>query len=167
MTQQIQVRGLRELNSALKEFPDKLKKKAVRRAIAAGTKLVQKQAKINAPKKSGVLRRAIAVRSTPSRSQPNLVRSSVFVRTGGKRTKAARARGDDPFYWYFQEFGWRATGRRKRGGGLTRSKFRSNGRHIPPKRFMRNAFNSTHGRVLVTFRRTLTREINTYNASRN
>ena len=165
MPQQIQVRGLAELNRELKAFPAKLQKKAVRRAIAAGAKIVQKDAKANAPRNSGATRRAIATKSTPSRSQPNLVRSSVFVRTGGNRTKATRGRNEDPYYWYFQEFGYRATGRGAKTSGLSRADFRARGRKIAGKRFMRRALERNSGRILATFRSTLKREIDTYNGS--
>ncbi len=162
MTQQIQVRGLRELNRELKALPDKLKKKAVRRAIAAGAKIVQKDAKTNAPRRTGALRRAIAVRSTPSRSQPNLVRSSVFVRTAGNRSKATIKRGEDPHYWKFQEFGWRATGPGAKKSGLSRADFRARGRKIAGKGFMQKAFKRNVGRVLATFRRQLKQELDSY-----
>lgn len=167
MVDPIHVRGLAELNRELAAFPTKIKKKAVRRAIAAGAKIVQKDAKASAPRRTGATRRAIATKSTPSRSRPDRVRSSVFIRTSGNRTKAARARNEDPFYWYFQEFGYRATGRGAKTSGLSRADFRARGRKIPGKRFMQRAFNRNTGRILVTFRSTLKREIDTYNASRS
>lgn len=152
----IQVKGLKELSKKLENLPENLKKKAVRRSIAAGAKLIQKQAKANAPRRTGALRRAIAVRGMRSRRNKDLIRSGLFVRHGSARTKSALKKSEDPYYWWFVENGYRAVGRSHRKGRKTA------GRKIPAKRYIGRAIDSNTGRAIVTIRKTLKQEIKNY-----
>lgn len=156
MMAEFQVKGLKELSQKLEKLPDNLRKKGVRRSIAAGMKLIQKQAKANAPRKTGALRRAIAVKGIRSRSNKDLIRSGLFVRHGSARTKSAQAKNDDPYYWWFLENGFRAVGR------ASRKSSKGKGRRIAGKRYLDRAINSRTGRSIVTIRRTLKKEIETY-----
>ncbi len=164
----IPVKGLRKLNEELKTLPKKLQKKAIRKSVSAGAKLFQRQAKLNAPRKTGSLRRAIASRSNNSRSRPDIIRQSVHVRTGRVRTKSQKARSDDPYYWYFQEHGYTATGGKRSGRSSVsaRGDGRKSGSKIRGRRFMHRAFESTYGRSLVVFRRTLNSELEVYRGGR-
>lgn len=146
-----QVRGLKELSKKLEKLPNNLRKKAVRRSIAAGTKIISKEAKANAPRRTGATRRAISVRGISSRRNRNLIRSGIFVRHGKARTKSAAAKGDDPFYWYFIEKGFH-----------TRGPKGSKGRKIPGKRFIERAITSRKGRAIATVRKTLKKELKEY-----
>ena len=153
---EFQVKGLKELSKKLEKLPDNLRKKGVRRSIAAGMKLIQKQAKASAPRKSGALRRAIAAVPIRSKSKKNLIRTGLFVRNGSARTKSARAKGDDPYYWYFIENGFRAVGR------ASRKNSKGKGRRVKGRHFMARAVNSKTGRAIVTIRKTLKKEIESY-----
>lgn len=169
MVDQIRVKGLKELSQELEQLPKKLQKTAIRRAVAAGAKIILQKAKSSAPRDSGALRRAIARYNRNNRNEPNITRQSIFVRTNRKRTKGQVKRGENPYWWYFQEFGYNAIGRRKftGRGRQSRDAFRkSAGRFIPETKFMRKAFSTSSGRALVTFRRTLRTELDKYDASR-
>lgn len=157
----VNIRGLRELRKELKQFPDKIQKKAVRKSISSAAKVIQKRAKQTAPKKSGVLRRSIAVKSLRQRNR-NIVRSIVFVRTGTRRTKAQIRKNQDAYYWYFQEYGYRAVGRKKKGLRVTRKIRNRSARRVPGRNFMSKAFKASSGRAIVTFKKQLAVEIEKY-----
>lgn len=109
------VQGLPDLRAALRGIVPKLRRRALRNALAAGARVVRDAAKAQAPVLNS------AERSAPYR-QPGTVRGAITVRT----SKQARRRGDvgvfvnvrpakgpargarstrDPFYWRFLEFG--------------------------------------------------------------
>lgn len=130
------VRGIPDLREALRSLPDKLRKRALRNALAAGARLVRGVAKQAAP----VLPAAdLAVRRGVRR--PGTVRNAISVRT----SKLARRKGDvgvfvnvrpakpgqrgnksptDPFYWRFLEFGWNPAGAATGGQGKAGQKQR-------------------------------------------
>lgn len=108
------VRGIPELKAALAGLVPKLRRQALRNALAAGARVVRDEARRRAPVLQPTMR-------APYR-KPGTVRKAIVVRT----SKAARARGDvgvfvnvrparrgqrgaknpnDPFYWRFVEFG--------------------------------------------------------------
>jgi hypothetical protein len=76
--------------------------------------------------------------------------STFKTKSGKTRTRGLTAydkRGQDPFYFRFQELGYTAVGRRKRATRNERS-FRkagnpSYGRKIPGKKFMQNSLDSS------------------------
>lgn len=114
--------GLADLKAQLAAIPDKLRRQALRNALAAGARLVRDEAKRNAPvlkepdprRTAGTVRDAIRVRtSKQARAEGNV---GVFVNvrplTGKQITtfKAAAGRKgaanpSDPFYWRWLEFG--------------------------------------------------------------
>lgn len=74
----IEVEGANKLVKKLERMNKKDSKAAVRKGSREGSKIVQKQAKANAPKKTGQLRKSIKVRSLP--------RSTKWVGTTVKAT---------------------------------------------------------------------------------
>ena len=127
MAQSRIIEGLDDAVHALRGLPDKLRRRALRTALAAGARLVRDDARRRAPVLDS------ALRATPFR-KPGTVRDAISVRT----SKQARARGDvgvfvnvrplkrgavrafkaasglranrnrnDPVYWRFLEFGTR------------------------------------------------------------
>ena len=130
------IAGLTEAIATLKALPDKLRKRALRNALAAGARLVRDAAKTKAPilsasspavlkgwRKPGTLKKAITVRtSKQARRQGNVgvfvnvrpAKGAVFRK--GKQVKASQ-RGakspNDPFYWRFVEFGTKRAPERK------------------------------------------------------
>lgn len=122
------IAGLDEAIAALKGLPAKLRKRALRNALAAGARLVRDAAKQAAPtisatdpavlkgwRKQGTLKRALTVRTSKQARRAGNVGVFVNVRPakgakfrGGKQIKASQ-RGakspNDPFYWRFVQFG--------------------------------------------------------------
>ena len=118
------ITGLTEAIATLKALPDKLRKRALRNALAAGARLVRDEAKRKAPvisasdpavrkgwRKPGTLRKAITVRTSKASRKKGAVGVFVNVRPAkgavfrkGKQVKASN-RGaknpNDPFYWRF------------------------------------------------------------------
>lgn len=125
----VRLEGVDELKRALADAAVKIRTKAVRNALSAAARVISKQAKLNAPilkspkesRKPGTVRNAISVRrSKVAREDGN---EGVFVsvrplRAKARRTfKVARAAAgksingsenpDDPYYWWWVEFGHR------------------------------------------------------------
>jgi HK97 gp10 family phage protein len=129
------VTGIPDLRAALLSIPDKLRKRALRNALAAGARVVRDDAKRNAPvmaismrtavRKPGTLKNAIAVRTSKEAGRAGDVGVFVNVRPakGGKRGAKSK---DDPFYWRFVEFGHKIVGRY--AGNYTDYKVRGRGR---------------------------------------
>jgi HK97 gp10 family phage protein len=106
------VRGLPDLRRALLSIPDKLRKRALRNALAAGAREVQKEARRLTPimigrspyRTPGLLRKAISVRTSKIARRAGDVGVFVNVRPAKKGKRGAKS-ASDPFYWRFVEFG--------------------------------------------------------------
>lgn len=116
------VAGLSELSRRLKALPDKIAKKHLRQAVAAGSALIRNEARLLAPIYSGdqknghpppgTLKKSIVHKWI--REQSSLTRQTFYVAVRrGKKYRAVqrRRRGQsitvnlDAFYWFFVEFG--------------------------------------------------------------
>lgn len=117
----VRIRGLDDLKAQLRALPDKLRRGALRNALAAGARIVRDEARRNAPvlrqpdprRKAGTVRDAINVRtSKQARADGNV---GVFVNVKplkARQVRAFKAKGgkaannpNDPFYWRWLEFG--------------------------------------------------------------
>ena len=154
MTELVTITGLRELREALlRKVPDHMQGKVLQKALAAGAKPIVEAAKALAPVKTGTLRKAIySFRDKESR--PGYEIRNIRPRQGKRFAK----KGEDAYYWKFVEFGHRVG---KRGGG----KLKKIGKGanaiavVPPKPFMRPAFESQKGAALVAITEALKVEI--------
>lgn len=134
----VQVNGLAELRAQLMALPDKLRRQALRNALAAGARLVRDDARQRAPvlrepdprRKPGTVRNAIRVRTSKQARREGNVGVFVNVKplTKGQIADFKRANGkgggknpDDPFYWRWLEFG-----RQGRAGEAARSRVTRN-----------------------------------------
>ncbi len=128
--------GLDAAIATIRGLPDKLRKRALRNALAAGARIVRDTAKQAAPvlsasdpavikgwRKPGTLRKAIMVRTSKLARRAGNVGVFVNVRpakgakfSGGRQVRASQ-RGakspNDPFYWRFVEFGTKRAAPRK------------------------------------------------------
>jgi hypothetical protein len=69
-------------------------------------------------------------------------------------------RGQDPFYWRFQELGYTAVGSRKSlSGAKKRRGIKASGTWIPPKRFLQRALTAQARVSVERARQVLTQEI--------
>lgn len=132
---QVKIEGLDQIIAALRSLPDKLRKRALRNALAAGARIVRDAARADAPvlkkpsryRKAGTVRNAIVVR-TSKRDKANgdvgvfvnvkpakgakyktTTTKVLGIKFKGKKLIRASQRGaksdSDPFYWRWIEFG--------------------------------------------------------------
>lgn len=124
---EVRVHGLDELRAQLKALPDKLRRRALRNALAAGARVVRDESQRRAPvlresdprRTAGTVRNAIRVRTSKQARQAGDVGVFVNVRplTGKQITSFKAASGrkgaanpNDPFYWRWLEFGRQGRG---------------------------------------------------------
>ncbi len=110
------VRGLPDLKAALLTIPAKLRRRALRNALAAGARVVRDEARRNAPvltlgnqlrapyRTPGTVRKAITVRTSKLATRQGDVGVFVNVRPAKKGQRGAKSK-TDPFYWRWLEFG--------------------------------------------------------------
>ena len=108
------VNGIPELKAALAGLVPKLRRQALRNALAAGARLVRDEARRRAPvlqptlrapyRKPGTVRNAVSVRTSKVARRAGDVGVFVNVRPA-KRGQRGAKNPKDPFYWRFLEFG--------------------------------------------------------------
>ncbi|MCR5864653.1 HK97-gp10 family putative phage morphogenesis protein [Aquincola sp. J276] len=109
---EVKVSGLSELREALAGLPDKLRRRALRNALAAGARLIRDAARATVPvlaeptprRASGTVRNAISVRTSKAARREGNVGVYVNVRPAKGAARGAKS-ASDPFYWRFLEFG--------------------------------------------------------------
>jgi hypothetical protein len=124
------VNGLPDLRIALAGIVPKLRLRALRNALAAGARLVQKQARAVAPvlspaslavqkgyRASGTVRKAISVRNSKLARRAGDVGVFVNVKPAAIGNRGAK-NPRDPFYWRWLNFGWTPAGGKFRTGAL-------------------------------------------------
>lgn len=124
-----------EIDKLLEQLPARVQRRQVDRALRAGAAVVRKAVRAAAPKRTGFLRKSLAVRKNArqSRREGGSVIQVGFV--GGARQYANTARnraarrvgqnyvtGENAFYFRFHEFGTRY----HREQGFMRKALRSN-----------------------------------------
>jgi HK97 gp10 family phage protein len=115
----INIGGVPELQHALRDLTDKLKKQVVRAALRDAARPAVKAAKALARQNSrtGLVAKSIRVFGS-KRARQSAGEYGVFIRVARlkgaqikafkmKTGKSARANPNDPFYWRFLEFGTR------------------------------------------------------------
>lgn len=110
------VKGIPELKAALLAIVPKLRRQALRTALAAGARIVRDDARKRAPvlqptikapyRTPGTVRKAITVRTSKVARRAGDVGVFVNVRPAKKGQRGAKNK-TDPFYWRFLEFGTR------------------------------------------------------------
>ena len=138
----LQLSGMAEVRAALAGVTAKVRKQAIRKALREAAKIIQAEARAKAPilqtsapyRRPGTIRRNIVVRASKfARKAGN---EGVYVSVKPLRGAAQKTKGkagaknpNDPYYWWWQEFGWVASGARVRGGD---SPVSNNGRGLKP-----------------------------------
>ena len=122
------VMGLPDFKAALLALPDKLRRRALRNALAAGARVVRDVARVNAPvltpenalrapyRKPGTVKKAIVVRTSKRDRRAGDVGVFVNVRPAKGAARGAKS-SSDPFYWRWLEFGWNPAGNATGGRG--------------------------------------------------
>jgi len=110
------VTGIPDLKAALAGIVPKLRRQALRNALAAGARVVRDDARRRAPvlqptlseprRKPGTVRKAISVRTSKTARRAGDVGVFVNVRPAKSGQRGAKS-PNDPFYWRWLEFGSR------------------------------------------------------------
>lgn len=117
MAEWVHVQGLKELNDALKQLPERIAKNALRAGVYAGAKVIRDEAKMKAPRYTGpvsqghpppgTLKRSIIMKHIPEQS--GLYRQTFYVTVrSGKQYRNQGKKGNlsqDAYYWRWVEFG--------------------------------------------------------------
>lgn len=108
------VHGIPDLKAALASIVPKLRRRALRNALAAGARLVRDEARQKAPvlkpelrvpyRKPGTVKKAITVRTSKVARRAGDVGVFVNVRPAKAGQRGAKS-PTDPHYWKFLEFG--------------------------------------------------------------
>ncbi len=104
MAETMQLKGFKELASALRELPQRVSRNALRAAVNAGATEIKKEARIQSPVDTGLLKKNLYQKQVREASGPNRQTFYVGVRQGVVRNKDGTKK-DMPFYWKFMEFG--------------------------------------------------------------
>jgi len=145
----IRVTGLKEAQKALYSYSQQMGDHVVIASLKEGAKVMQKQARANAPKITGRLRRGIVVKKSKmftGRKTPGLLGVFLCLRLAGGRKDPK-----DAFYGRFVEYGYNSRGP---GGGFRRTitsrfgtrtgrKSQPGKTDVPGREFMGRAYNST------------------------
>jgi HK97 gp10 family phage protein len=128
MAVEVKVSGLPDFKAALMALPDKLRRRALRNALAAGARVVRDAARVQTPvlspgnalrtpyRKPGTVKKAITVRTSKRDRRAGDVGVFVNVRPAKGGARGAKS-ADDPFYWRWLEFGWNPAGSATGGRG--------------------------------------------------
>ncbi|MEG3640677.1 HK97-gp10 family putative phage morphogenesis protein [Magnetococcus sp. PR-3] len=139
------IRGLSQLDDVLKVLPAKVQKKALGKALRAGSAVIRKEASRRAPKATGKLRMNIRTRIKRRKNTKFAMTYQVYVRSQGihqapssisRRRKIYKPKGNpynpkNVWYWTFVEFGTRKKGARP---------------------FLRPAFSAKHRQAVLSMR---------------
>lgn len=114
----VQLEGVDELKRALADVSKQIRTKAVRAALREGGKVIQREARSTVPvlkkptptRRPGTIKRNIVVRASKfaRRDKNEGVYVSVRPLRGARTQKLGKASANnpnDPFYWWFVEFG--------------------------------------------------------------
>ena len=163
---EIAVHGLPELRKVLEDMPAKVQRKILGKAVRDGAVIVRDIARASAPSASGALRRNVQVRKVRYADGVKYIIGvevgTIVQATGGrvvrragrhkvKVVKASRRekRGENPFYYRFQELGFTAVGTHKGGSG----------RKIPGKHFLENSLNRNADRIVETIKTSISKQL--------
>lgn len=164
MADTFDIEGFSELSKAMEKLPANLQKRALRPSVRAGANLMRDRARMGAPVRTGALKRNIKSEERRDKFNRGRVQFSVGVEHGKKNLSASRKkRGEDPYYWYFQEEGYHAVGRAKSKGRKGRAGRKQRSRFVRGKHFMRRAFDTTYTSAINLVRTSLARHINRIN----
>jgi HK97 gp10 family phage protein len=117
MADLVHVSGLKELNDALKELPERIARNALSAGVYAAAKVVRDEAKVLAPYYTGsveqghpppgTLKRSIIMKHIAEKSSKYQQTYYVVVRHGKKYQKQGKkgTLSQDAFYWRWVEFG--------------------------------------------------------------
>lgn len=156
----VEIRGFPETLKRLEAASVKMRRVISRRVVVAGARVIAAQARKNAPRRTGVLRRAIFGHFSPKRSRRDRIAVAlVRARSGNREGKRRVARGKsnrDAYYAGWVEFGHAIVPRKGRSGssiGARRRDARTSKRRVPPHPFLAPAYQSEGVKALAEMER--------------
>lgn len=137
----LKLEGAKELNRQLKQLPDKLRKRLIRKSMKASLKPVLADAKRRVPKDSGDLRASLEIK--PGTTRKGVIREQV-------QTKRGFFQGGT-FYGGFVEFGFKKVKAVRLPSGQLVSIKNSAVTPIPARPFLRPALKENEEKVIKIF----------------
>lgn len=180
-TTRFAVKGLPELKALFARVSEEVGKRALRRGVSAGAKIVKAAIQSAAPvgnypthgrgskrRPSGTLKRAIITKFAREKSDATQATMLVTVRQGRRGAKKKLAASRDAYYGKYVERGHRIVPRSKRIGTyrgkalyrktITARRKAATGR-VPPHPFMAPAFAASKDRAVAAMVSTMTAEL--------
>lgn len=168
----IKVHGLNEIRARMFQLPNKDIKRILNKALGAGARVVAAEVRSLAPVDTGAIKRNVVSKMGPRRKRGSADsrfivgvlhgRTNTNATTAGGRKRKVTAydkRGQDPFYYRFQDLGYSAVGRRKAQGRNARRERAAAGRKIPGKRFLQRGLESSASRALQKVQQVMVTEL--------
>lgn len=146
----VKIENADRIIAALDKVTKKVQRKVISAGCRAGAKLIQTNAKTRAPRKSGLLAKAIRVRVSKRVGNRKKKRGEVAV-------NAQIGKGDfkgETFYGAFQEFGWHS-GKRAGKQHLKKGGIEDQRKFIAGKHFMEQAYKAQASSALSAMSRTI------------
>lgn len=175
----VKIDGLDDLKKALTWIRKDIRTKAIRGALRDAARIIQQQAKANAPvlkestprRKPGTVKRAISVRRSKRSAAAGNEGVFVSVRPlrGARQKKFGKAGAtnpNDPYYWWWVEFGHRIVPRVKRakdGKSGIAARRRQSLRRVPGQFFMTRAAQQKGAEAVDEFIKRVVPRINALN----
>lgn len=139
---EVKLEGVDELKAALADASMQIRKKAVRNALREAGKVIQAAARASAPvlstpninRRPGTIKKAISVRASRQARQDGMegvyvgvrpltsAKIRAFKQSAPTGKKSGKNNPNDPFYWWFVEFGHKIVPRSSNatGKGITK-----------------------------------------------
>lgn len=122
MTKYLTIDGIADAKRALDELTKDLKRRVIRGALLAAAKPIVQAARANAPVKTGLVRKSIGAFTSKIKNGRNGEYGVYIKPRAGRVARKTKNKALDPFYYRFQEVGFRAVGGRRVTGGSRRKK---------------------------------------------
>lgn len=170
----IKVEGLSEIDAKLQRLPQRLRNRAVRRGVTKAARILLREMKVNVPRESGALRRALKyVIKTPKSNRkatgypyailgPNKEYQTVTRRRGKWGTQTQRAR--PAFYEHLADAGAQPHQIVKRNGKVLRKDILHPG--AKPSNYRRRSIQAVRERCMSVIAEEVQKEINLALAAR-
>lgn len=160
----LNMRGIEAVLDNLAQQSDKVQNRVARKAGLAGARVIVRKAKSLAPRKRGVLRRALVAHTSRKRTRPGVVVTAlVRVRSGRKEarrvTKSGKSASRDAYYAGWVEFGHKIVRRGERRASIRRRRGRSEDERVKGYPFLEPAYASTQQQTLDAIAAEATKEL--------
>jgi HK97 gp10 family phage protein len=164
----VQMKGLKEINDALKALPVEVGSKELNGAMSAGAQVIETELQVRAPIAARAHFRARGLRVPPGTLRRAVYRVRVreletlfhkVWRVGIRQGRGQRKAGRDAFYWWWVENGHKFVPRRAVAGGTIRSRRANATVRVSAHPFVRPTFESKKSQAVAAIIASLTERI--------